>query len=98
MCIPEARGSIFERKLYQALRDKAHLVFETYFGTSPTKIGTKFRVHPFTNGISVAFQVTTERKQAVEALKASERKYRSYTIASWMLRKCFDGRQDHRIQ
>ena len=70
---PEAKGSIFEENYTKALREKTHLVFETYFGTKPYENWYEVRVYPFDDGISVYFQVTTERKKAEEELRKSNR-------------------------
>ncbi len=66
---PEAGGSVFEEKYAQAAREKVPLVFETYFGRKPYENWYDVRVYPQENGISVYFQVTTERKRAGESLK-----------------------------
>jgi len=63
---PEARGSIFEEKLRQGLRERRFLTFETHFEVEPYRNWYDVRVYPRKSGISVLFQVTTERKQAEE--------------------------------
>jgi PAS domain S-box-containing protein len=74
---PEARGSVFEEKYRRALRDKQPLHFETYFGAEPYANWYEVRVFPQKEGISVYFQVTTERQEVMRALTESERRYRS---------------------
>ncbi|MBD3308551.1 PAS domain S-box protein, partial [candidate division KSB3 bacterium] len=69
---PEAKGSIFEEKYTEALRHKRPTSFETYFGVSPYDNWYDVRVYPHEEGISVYFQVTTERKQAEEALRKAK--------------------------
>lgn len=69
---PEAKGSIFEKNYTKALREQTHLVFETYFGIKPYENWYEVRAYPFEGGISVYFQVTTDRKRAEEALRESE--------------------------
>ncbi len=65
---PEAKGSIFEEKYTEAIRERKALNFETYFGVEPYKNWFDVRVYPFESGISVFFQVTTERKKLEEEL------------------------------
>jgi PAS domain S-box-containing protein len=74
---PEAKGSIFEEKYMRAIREKETIFFETYFGVAPYENWYDVRVYPYRDGISVFFQVITERKRAEQALKESEEKYRT---------------------
>jgi PAS domain S-box-containing protein len=69
---PEARGSIFEEKYTQAIREKEFINFETYFGAPPYTGWYDVRVHPMEEGILVYFLVTTERKEAEDELKKSQ--------------------------
>lgn len=73
---PEARGSIFEEQYTRAVKEKIPLVFETYFGVKPYENWYDVRVYPHKGGISVYFQVTTERKRAEAILRESETRYR----------------------
>jgi PAS domain S-box-containing protein len=73
---PEAKGSIFEEKYTLAAKEKRHLAFEVYFGVKPYENWYEVRVYPYEDGISVYFQITTERKQAEGALRESEANYR----------------------
>jgi PAS domain S-box-containing protein len=75
---PEARGSIFEEKYTRALKEGKFTTFETYFGVKPYENWYDVRVYPFEDGISVFFQVTTERKKAEQALLESERELRKH--------------------
>jgi len=75
---PEARGSIFEEKYIHALKESEFATFETYFGVKPYENWYDVRVYPFEDGISVFFQVTTERKKAEQALLESERELRRH--------------------
>jgi PAS domain S-box-containing protein len=72
---PEARGSVFEERYTQALQDRTAVAFETYFGGKPYVNWYDVRVFPFEEGISVFFQVITERKQTEQALLRSIEKY-----------------------
>ncbi len=74
---PEASGSVFEEKYTRAVKEKKPLVFETFFGAAPYKNWYDVRVYPHKDGISVYFQITTERKKAEALLGESEARYRS---------------------
>lgn len=63
-CFPRLRGTVFEEKYAQALRDRQPLVFETSFEQPPHTHWYEVRVYPREPGISVYFQVITARKQA----------------------------------
>jgi len=63
---PEGRGSIFEEKYIWALKEKSPTSFEVYFGIRPYENWYDVRVYPYQDGISVYFQITTERKRAEE--------------------------------
>ncbi len=73
---PEFKGSAIEAEYTQAVKNKTFMNFEIYFDTIPYKNWYKIRIHPQRNGISVYFQIATERKNAEEALRESEEKYR----------------------
>ena len=73
---PEAKGSIFEERYTSALRENKFTSFETYFSVKPFENWYDVRVYPFEDGISVFFQIITERKQAEQALLESERELR----------------------
>lgn len=66
---PEAKGSIFEENYRAAVSQRRTLVFETYFGIAPYANWYEVRVYPFEDGISVYFQVITDRKIAEAALE-----------------------------
>ncbi len=78
---PSARGTIFEEEYSQALQDKQFVSFETWFGAEPLADWYDVRVYPMDEGISVFFQVTTQRHRAAEALRRSEKRYRDLTEA-----------------
>ena len=65
---PEARGSVFEARYREANETRQALSFETYFGVPPYTNWYDVRVYPTPDGLSVFFQVTTERKEAQEEL------------------------------
>lgn len=76
-CFTEAKGSLFEQKYTQALREKQTVHFEAYFDQPPYENWYNVRVFPFENGISVYFQVTTEQKLAQAMIQESEQNYRT---------------------
>ncbi|MFZ5832751.1 MAG: PAS domain-containing sensor histidine kinase, partial [Planctomycetota bacterium] len=61
---PEARQSVFEEQYSKALRERIALEFEAYFGVAPYENWYHVWVSPMADGISVFFEVTTERKRA----------------------------------
>ena len=71
---PEASGSIFEQNYTRSLKEKIPLSFETYFGTPPYENWYEVRTYPDQNGISVFFQIITERKRLEEERLEMERK------------------------
>jgi PAS domain S-box-containing protein len=73
---PEARGSVFDENYSRALKEKIHLAFETWFGVVPYQNWYEVRVYPYPEGISVYFQIITDRKRTEEALRASETQFR----------------------
>ncbi len=58
---PEARGSIFEQKFREAIETKKASQLEAYF--EPFEQWYDVRVYPAESGISVFFDLTTERKR-----------------------------------
>jgi PAS domain S-box-containing protein len=91
---PEAKGSIFEEKYTLALKEKCSSSFETYFGVNPYDNWYDVRVYPRKNGISVFFQVITERKRAEEGQKISDERYRNLfeTMSQGVVYQDKDGR------
>ena len=76
---PEARGSIFEKKLSFALKKKKQLNFEEFFDVEPHTNWFSVRVYPKKNGATVFFQLTTESKLAEKALlEAGEQWQRTF--------------------
>jgi PAS domain S-box-containing protein len=66
---PEAKGSVFDENYSLAIREKKHIVFEIYFDVPPYKNWYDVRVYPYEDGISVYFQITTERKATEKQIK-----------------------------
>jgi PAS domain S-box-containing protein len=74
---PRVRGSIIQERFEQALREQQPLAFEAQLGAPPDEAWYDFHVYPQEGGISVYFQVTTDRKRAELALRESEAKFRA---------------------
>lgn len=75
---PEALGSVFEEQYTMALREKTPLAFETYFEVPPYVNWYDVRVYPFEEGISIYFQITTERKLIEKKLIESESRFQAF--------------------
>jgi PAS domain S-box-containing protein len=69
---PECKGSIFEDRFTAVVNEANSLSFETYFDVKPYENWYQVRVYPQKNGMTVYFQVTTERKRAEEEKKRLE--------------------------
>ncbi len=69
---PEMRGSIFETRFEQTLKEQVPISFETYFPIKPYENWYEVRIYPRKSGLSVFFQVTTERHRIAEATKKLE--------------------------
>ncbi len=72
---PEARGSIFDEKYHYAVAEKVSVAFEAYFDIDPYSNWYNVRVYPQENGISVYFQIITERKRVEAAARTEKEKY-----------------------
>jgi hypothetical protein len=57
---PDAKGTLFEDKCRQAVRDKVFLLFEATFETPPYRGSYNVRVYPQEDGISVVLQFAPE--------------------------------------
>jgi PAS domain S-box-containing protein len=79
---PELKGSIFEEKYAVAAREKIPLSFETYFDVEPYRNWYDVKVYPFEDGISVYFQVTTDRKNMDESLRKSKEAFEAVLTAT----------------
>jgi PAS domain S-box-containing protein len=76
---PEAKDSTFDQKYKQALRTKKPVAFESYFPVEPYENWYAVRVYPYKDGLSIYFQVITERKQNEEAMKSALEKSRQHS-------------------
>ena len=72
---PEAKGSIFEEKYVWALKEKKAAAFETYFGIKPYDNWYEVRIYPHEYGISAYFRVTTDQRNAAEAIQKNREKF-----------------------
>jgi PAS domain S-box-containing protein len=78
---PEARGSIFEEKYTEAVRERTSVAFETYFGEEPYENWYDVKVRPYEDGITAYFRVITERKKREMKQKRTIRELRIITDA-----------------
>ena len=63
---PQFRGTIIEGNLIRVLQNKAEMSFEVYFDRAPYQNWYSIHIYPFEEGLSVYFQITTDKKQAEE--------------------------------
>lgn len=73
---PAAKGTIFEEQYAWALRERQFTAFEARYESEPFENWYNVHVYPQAHGISVYFQVITERKQTEEILRESEKRFR----------------------
>ncbi|MEQ8188798.1 MAG: PAS domain S-box protein [Candidatus Eremiobacterota bacterium] len=66
---PEAKGSVFEEKYSLAINEKKAISFETFFDINPYRNWYSVRIYPYEGGISVYFQVITERRKSQKRLE-----------------------------
>jgi PAS domain S-box-containing protein len=92
---PEARGSIFEEKYAEALRERKFISFEAYFEPEAYRNWYDVRVYTYEGGVSVYFLVTTARKEAEEALRRAKEEWERTFDAVPDLIAILD--QEHRI-
>jgi PAS domain S-box-containing protein len=77
---PEAAGSTFERMYREAVREGRTVRFEEYF--TPLEAWFEVHAYPSDGGLSVYFRNVSEQRQAREALRLGEERYRSLVEAS----------------
>ena len=86
---PDAKGTIFEEKYTWAMRENQPVSFEAFFDYDPIRNWYSVRAYPFKDGLSVYFQVVTERKEAEETLRKHqyhlEKAQEIGSIGSWDL-------------
>jgi len=73
---PEMKGSIFETRFEQTLKEQIPISFETYFPVKPYENWYEVRIYPRKSGLSVFFQVTTEHHRIAEATRKLEAQLR----------------------
>lgn len=71
---PEAVNSVFDEEYHRAVAERVSVEFEAFYAP----LASWFSVHayPSENGLSVYFENVNERRQAAEALRRSESRYR----------------------
>jgi PAS domain S-box-containing protein len=77
---PGVKGTLFAQNVHRAVSEQVPVVFESYGIVNPEGW---FEVHinPLCDGLAVYFQDVSERKQAEEALRLSENRYRTLANA-----------------
>lgn len=76
---PDTEALIFGQAIRRALREQVTVHFEGYY--PPWDVWLEARVYPTAEGVAVYFRDITARKQAEEAVRASEARYRSLFAA-----------------
>lgn len=74
---PEAKGSKFEQNYREAIRTQEPLAFEVFFDVAPLADWYDVRVYPLEGGIAVYFRVTSGKRRNEEALRQSEKMFRT---------------------
>ncbi len=70
---PETKDSVFEENYRTALQEKRFIAFETYFDKPPYQNWYDVRIYPQAKGISVYFQVITERVKLEQQLRQAQK-------------------------
>jgi two-component system, cell cycle sensor histidine kinase and response regulator CckA len=79
---PELQGSIFETTFREVMRTGLPFDAETYVDVHPYQNWYQVRAYPRDKGVSVYFQVTTERRRVEEALRNSQERLHQIFEAS----------------
>ena len=74
--IPEARGGILEEKFREVLARRQPVAFERFFDREPYRNWYEIHLYPEPRGVLAFFQVTTQRREAEERLRANEERFR----------------------
>ena len=76
---PEAKGSLFHLNYARTIRERMSMSFEAYFEVPPYENWYDVQVYPRGSGISVFFQVVTERKRT-ESRSRKEMEYKDFLL------------------
>ncbi len=69
---PETKGSIFEEHFRRVVQERVPVSFETYFDVAPYTNWYEVRAYPDPNGVSVLFQIISDRKRNEERHREDE--------------------------
>ena len=72
---PEAEGSFFRDSINKAVNEKRFISLEARFETISNENWLDMRLYPKENGLSIHFQMITERKEKEEMLRKSVEQY-----------------------
>ncbi|HEY9671757.1 MAG TPA: PAS domain S-box protein [Waterburya sp.] len=93
--LPGVRGTLFEQSFHRAVSERVPVLFESCGIVNPER-WFEVHVNPLHDGLAVYFQDVTERKQAEEALRLSENRYR--TLANAVPQMMWVNGSDGRVQ
>ncbi|MBE9127132.1 MULTISPECIES: PAS domain S-box protein [unclassified Coleofasciculus] len=77
---PQVKGTIFENNIYHAVNTQAPVVFE-FYGIINLEQWFEVHINPLSDGLAVYFHDVSERKEAEDALRLSENRYRTLANA-----------------
>jgi diguanylate cyclase (GGDEF)-like protein/PAS domain S-box-containing protein len=78
--LKESVGTPFDREFHRALRGNSAVVFEEFH--APSQRWCEIRAYPSEAGLGVSIRDVTERKQAEDALRASEERFKNVARAT----------------
>jgi diguanylate cyclase (GGDEF)-like protein/PAS domain S-box-containing protein len=76
----EAAGGIFQREFERAVRENSAVAFEEFY--APLNMWLEVRAYPSEEGLAVYLRDATERKDAKEAIRESEERFKNVARAT----------------